>query len=64
MHAKISAGNDCLRFPQDTGSKLPAPAGNSRDAFTVRVKADFIKPRDISCYPVPNTLTKITTCCL
>ena len=27
MQAKISAGNDCLRFPQVTGENLPAPEG-------------------------------------
>ena len=64
MQAKISAGNDCLRFPHVTGGNLPAPAGNSHEVFIVRVWADFFKPRDVSFYPVPNTLTKVTICCL
>ena len=64
MQAKISAGNDCLRFPQVTGGNLPAPAGNLREAIIVRVRVDFLKPRDVSFYPVPNILTEVTTCCL
>ena len=47
MLAKISAGNDYLRFPQVTGGILPAPAGNSHEVFIVRVRVDFIKPRDV-----------------
>ena len=64
MQAKISAGNDCLRFPRVTGGNLTAPAGNLRETFIVRVRADFFEPRDVSFYPVPNTLTKVATCCL
>ena len=64
MQAKISAGNDCLRFPRVSGGNLPAPAGNSHEVFIVRVRVDFFKPRDVSFYPVPNTLTKVTICCL
>ena len=64
MQAKISAGNDCLRFPRVAGGNLPAPAGNSHEVFIVRVRADFFKPRDVSFYPVPNTLTKVNICCL
>ena len=64
MQAKISASNDCLRFPQVTGGLLPAPAGNLREYVIVRVRADFLKPRDVSFYPVPNTLNEVTTCCL
>ena len=64
MQEKISAGNDCLRFHRVTGGKLPAPAGNSHEVFFVRVRADFLKPRDVSFYPVPNTLTRVTICCL
>ena len=64
MQAKISAGIDCLRFLRVTVGNLPAPAGNSHEVFIVRVRADFFKPRDVSFYPVPNTLTKVTTCCL
>ena len=64
MQAKISAGTDCLRFLRVTGGNLPAPAGNLHEAFIVCVQADFFKPRDVSFYPVPNTLTKVTICCL
>ena len=64
MQAKISAGTDCLRFLRLTGGNLLAPAGNSHEVFIVRVRADFFKPRDVSFYPVPNTLTKVTICCL
>ena len=56
--ANISAGTDCLRFLRVTGGNLPASA-----VFIVRVRADFFKPRDVSFYPVPNTLTKVTICC-
>ena len=58
MQAKIFAGNDCLGFPQVTGENLPAPAGNLGEAFIVRVRADFLKPRDVSFYPVPKSSTK------
>ena len=64
MQAKISAGTDCLPFLRVTGGNLPAPAGNSHEVFIVRVRADFFKPRDVSVYPVPNTLTKVTICFL
>ena len=64
MQAKISAGTDCMRFPRVTGGKLPATSGNSHEVFIVRVRADFFKPRDVSFNPVPNTSTKVTTCCL
>ena len=64
MPAKISASNDCLRFLRVTGGNLPAPAGNSHEVFIIRVRADFFKPRDVSFYPVPNTLTKVTICFL
>ena len=64
MQAKISAGTDCLRFLRVTGGKLPAPAGNSHEVFIVRVRVDFFKLRDVSFYPVGNTLTKVTICCL
>ena len=57
---KLSASNDCLRFPQVTCGNLPAPAGNLREVFIVHVRADFLKPRDASFYPVPNTLTEVT----
>ena len=60
MRAKISAGNDCLRFKQVSAGNLPAPAGNLSEAFIVLVRADFLKPRDASFYPVPNTLTEVT----
>ena len=60
MQAKTSAGNDCLRFPQVTCGNSPAPVGNSHEAFIVRVRVDFLKPRDASFYPVPNTLTEVT----
>ena len=61
MQAKKSAGSDCLQFLQVTGGNLPAFAGILREAFIVRVKADFIKPRDVSIYPVPKIMTKVTT---
>ena len=64
MQAKISAGTDCLRFLSVTGGNLPAPAGNSHEVFIVRVRVDFFKTRDVSFYPVPNTLTKVTICFL
>ena len=64
MQAKNSAGNDWLRFPRVTGGNLPAPAGNSHEVFIVHVRVDFFKPRDVSFYTVPNTLTKVTICCL
>ena len=64
MQAKISAGTICLRFLRVTGGNLPPSAGNSHETFIVRVQADFLKPRDVSFYPVPNTLTKVTICCL
>ena len=64
MQAKISAGTDCLRFLRVPDGNLPAPAGNSHEVFIVRVRADFFKPRDVSSYPVPNTLTKVTICFL
>ena len=60
MQAKISAGNYCLRFPQVTGGNLSAPAGNLGEVFIIRVRADSLKPRDASFYPVPNTLTEVT----
>ena len=60
MQAKTSAGNDCLRFPKVTCGNSPAPVGNLHEAFIVRVRADFLKPRDASFYPVPNTLTEVT----
>ena len=53
-----------LRFLRVTGGNLPAPAGNSHEVFIVGVQVDFFKPRDVSFYPVPNTLTKVTICCL
>ena len=59
-----AAGNDCLRFLRVTGGNLPAPACNSHEVFIIRVRADFFKPRDVSFYPVPNTLTKVTICFL
>ena len=64
MQAKISAGNDCLRFPQVTGGNLPALAGNLGETFIVRVRAVILKSRDASFCPVPNTLTEATTFCL
>ena len=64
MRAKISAGNDCLRFPQVTGGNLTAPEGYLHEAFIVRVTADFIESKNAFFYPVPNNLTKVTICCL
>ena len=61
---KVYAGNDCLRFPQVTLGNLPAPVGNLPEAFIVCVSADFLKPRENSSYPVGNTLTEGSTCCL
>ena len=34
--------------------------GYLREAIIVRVRADFLKPRDTSFHPVPNTLTEVT----
>ena len=46
-------------------ANLPAMAAdNSYEVFIVRIRADFFKPRDVSFYLVPNTLTKVTICCL
>ena len=56
--------SDILRFLRVTGGNLPEPAGNSHEVFIVRVRVDFFKPRDVSFYPLPNTLTKVTICCL
>ena len=64
MQVKFSAGNDYMQFPQVTSRNLTAPAGNLREAPTVRVRVDFFKPSDISPYPVPKNLTKINNCCL
>ena len=64
MQAKISAGTDCLRFLRVTVGNLPATAGNSHEVFIVRVQADFFEPLDVFFDPVPNTLTKVTNCCL
>ena len=64
MQAEISTGTDCLRFLGVTGGNLSAPAGNSIEVFIDRVRADFFKTRDVSFYSVPNTLTKVTVCCL
>ena len=49
--------------PQVTiaGGNLLALAGNLHNVFFVRVRADFIKPRDVSSSPVANILTKVTT---
>ena len=66
MQAKISAGNDCLPFLQVTGGNFPAPAAKLGEAFIVPVRSAFFKSKgekDVSVYPVPNTLTKVTTCC-
>ena len=64
MQTKVSAVNDCLRFPQVTGGNLPAPVSNLDEAFIVRVRADFLKPRDVFFYPVSKTSTEVTTSCL
>ena len=66
MQAKISACNDCLRFPHVTGGNFTAPAGKLSEAFIVPVRSAFLKGKGelhVSFYPVPNTLTKVTTCC-
>ena len=66
MLAKISAGNDSLRFPQVTGGIFPSPAVKLGEAFIVPFKSAFFKKRrekDVPFYPVANTLTKVTTCC-
>ena len=66
MQAKISAGNDCLRFSQVTGRNFPAPADKLGEAFIVPVRSAFLEgegERHVSFYPVPNSLTKVTTCC-
>ena len=53
--AAVSAGNWRI---------LTAPAGNLREAFIVRVRANFLKPRNVSFHLVPNTLPEVTNCCL
>ena len=60
--AKFSTGNDCLRFPQETGRNSPALAGNLREALIVRVRVNVFKPKDIFHYPTPNKFTKVTSC--
>ena len=64
LQVSCSAGEitrGCMQKPpKATFGNLPAPAGNLREAFIVRVRADFLKPRDASFYPVPNTLTEVT----
>ena len=45
MKAKISARNDCLRFPQVTGGNFPAPAGKLCEAFIVPVRSAFLRER-------------------
>ena len=64
MWAQISAGDDCLWFPQVTGGIIPAPAANFRESLLVRLRADFVKLRDVFFNPIPNTFNKITTRCL
>ena len=63
MRAIISAANDFPQFPQVPGGFLPAPAGNLPKAFFVHARVSFFQPRDVYFHPVPNKLTKVTTCC-
>ena len=60
MQAKISADNDCRRFPQVTFGKLPEPTGNFFEASFVRFRADMLEPMDAFFYPILNTLTEGT----
>ena len=60
MQAKISGGNDYLPFPQVIGGNLPESASSLREVFIVRVRAEIIKLRDVSFYPVSDTLTRVT----
>ena len=55
MQAKISTGNNYVRFPQVIGGYLPASASKLRNFFVVDVKRVFIKLRDVSFYPVSNS---------
>ena len=64
-HAKLPAMAAGTLFrrrksPQVFCRNLPARAGNLRETFIVRVRAEFLKSRDASFYPVPNTLTQVT----
>ena len=43
MQAKISAGNDCLRFLRVTGGNLPAPAGKLGEAFYCSGQVGFFQ---------------------
>ena len=52
MPAKISAGNDCLRFPQVTGGNFPAPAAKIGEAFIVPVKSAFFRGKGIGTLPL------------
>ena len=64
MHVKLSAGNDCLRFPQVVGGNLSTPAGKLREVFSVPVRSAFFEPGDVFFYPVSNNFTNATICLL
>ena len=59
MQAEISAVYNCQCFPQVTSRNLPALAGNFFEAFIFCARANFIKPMEITFYPVPKNLTKV-----
>ena len=52
MQAKMSAGNDCLRFPQVTGGNFPAPVGKLGEAFIVPAMSAFFKRKGEKFYSV------------
>ena len=52
MPAKISAGNDCLRFPQVSGGNFPAPAAKIGEAFIVPVRSAFFKGKGKGTFPL------------
>ena len=73
MFCAYQVSNHCMNwrmlfvqwFAQVTiAGGFPTHAAKLRDAFFVPVKSAFFKPRDVSLYPVSNSLTKVTICCL
>ena len=64
IEEKFYTANGCLWFPQVTGRSLPAPANTLREAFIVPIRVYFITCRDVFVYPIPNNLTRVTSCCL
>ena len=42
---------DCLRFPQVTGGKFPAPAGKLGEDFIVPVRSAFLRGKGKGTFP-------------